>query len=276
MMSTSHLLISIDVEDHTGRYAPDARYITNTYRYLEYLALHQQVATFFTVGRIAEHAPLLVRDIAEAGHEVACHSYDHTPLTLQSAEQFTTHTRKAKMLLEQASGKAVTGYRAPIFSLTANTPHVPHLLQELGFSYSSSILPAAHPLYGYAGLPSTPFRWPCGLIELPVVTASIAGAKLPFLGGIYLRYLPRRFVQRLLQELPEDALPWTYLHPYDIDHTEQNWRMQHTALWACILLWFNRKSTLAKLDALRPYFKAQTFAQAASTYQEAAIYNTGN
>src|SRR4051812_4350386 len=33
--------------------------------------------TFFIVGQIAVTHPRLVRDIAEAGHEIACHSWDH-------------------------------------------------------------------------------------------------------------------------------------------------------------------------------------------------------
>lgn len=257
-----HILLSIDLEDHTSTYAADARYINNTKRLLDYLAAHQLKATFFTVGRIAEHTPLLVQQIATAGHEIACHSYDHTPLTKQSPAQFKEHTLKAKMILEQTIGDTVTGYRAPIFSLTKQTSWAPDILQELGFSYSSSVIPMRHPLYGYPGIPKIPFVWPSGLIELPVAVGRFGGIEVLFLGGIYLRYLPDFLIKQLLAKLPAGSQPWTYLHPYDIDAKERNWYIENANLVSCLLLWFNRRSTFAKLDALRHHFYPLPFKNA--------------
>src|SRR5258708_23602538 len=44
---------------------------------LDVLAEHGATATFFIVGEVAITHPRLVRDIAEAGHEIGCHSSDH-------------------------------------------------------------------------------------------------------------------------------------------------------------------------------------------------------
>ena len=55
------------------------------------------------------------------------------------------------------------------------------VLGDLGFSYSSSVLPTRHPLFGDPGAPAVPFRWPNGLVELPcpVVRAARPRHRLP-------------------------------------------------------------------------------------------------
>jgi hypothetical protein len=74
---------------------------------------------------------------------------------------------------------------------------------------------------------------------------------LPFLGGVYLRYLPLGMVQMLLHALPEKTCAWTYLHPYDIDAAEGFTRFpDDTPLWANMLLMRNRKGVLDKLARL--------------------------
>jgi peptidoglycan/xylan/chitin deacetylase (PgdA/CDA1 family) len=49
---------------------------------LEVLARHDARATFFMIGKLAARHPDLVRRVAEAGHTVANHSWDHTPFPL--------------------------------------------------------------------------------------------------------------------------------------------------------------------------------------------------
>ncbi len=44
---------------------------------LELFARYDVRATFFTLGWVAERHPGLVRAISAAGHEVACHGYEH-------------------------------------------------------------------------------------------------------------------------------------------------------------------------------------------------------
>src|ERR1041385_6037309 len=44
---------------------------------LDLLERHRVRATFFILGWVAEHRPDVVRQIAEAGHEIVCHSYGH-------------------------------------------------------------------------------------------------------------------------------------------------------------------------------------------------------
>jgi len=247
--SSTSITVTLDIEDHLGRYGADGRYVDNTRRMLDFLAERGVRGTFFVVGRVAEAVPELVRKIADAGHELACHSYRHTPLECESPATFRAETALAKTLLEQAGGVPIAGYRAPYFSLTSRTTWVLEELLALGFRYSASVLPAANPQYGYPDAPHSPFRWSNGLIEFPVPLAKLGPMLVPFLGGLYLRYLPERLIHRWARARQGEVL-WTYLHPYDFDPNEPFARMLHTAAWANVLQWFKRGGTWDKLAGL--------------------------
>ena len=228
---------------------PESRYVSVTYRVLEFLTQIGVRGTFFIVGTVARQFPDLVREIARTGHEVAFHGYDHTPLDLDEPVKFSRQTGDGKRHLEDLVGRSVAGYRAPIFSLIRGTAWCADHLAELGFTYSSSILPAGSPRYGYAGAPRQPFRWPSGVIELPVAVTSFAGVTLPYLGGVYFRYLPTRLVIRRVRASRTGGL-WTYLHAYDCDPDEGFQRVERTNLVESFILWQNRKRTLVKLERL--------------------------
>ncbi|MFI5399770.1 MAG: polysaccharide deacetylase family protein [SAR324 cluster bacterium] len=240
------IVMTVDVEDPLQRYDANGRYVENTRRILAFLRERKVRGTFFVVGRAGEAVPWLVREIVGAGHEVACHSYRHVPLHRETPATFRAETARAKEALEQAGGVPVAGYRAPVFSLTARTTWAVDELAGLGFRYSSSILPARNPLHGFPGAPQTPFRWQNGLVEFPVPVVQAGPIGIPYLGGIYLRYLPAWLVLRWARARGADVL-WTYLHPYDVDAGEPYARMPDTAAWMSWLLWLNRKGTWAKL-----------------------------
>ena len=60
-------------------------------------------STFFVVGQVAVTHPELVRDIAAAGHEVGCHSWDHRRVHRFTPEAFRDDLRRAIDALEQAA-----------------------------------------------------------------------------------------------------------------------------------------------------------------------------
>ena len=142
-------------------------------------------ATFFTLGWVAERYPALMRRIVEAGHEVASHGYDHARVFSLTAEEFRADLRRSRALLEDASGQAVVGYRAPSFSIDARTPWAHAVLAEEGYHYSSSVAPIRHDHYGWPQAPR--FAWKpvegSPLVELPVTTAVFAGRRLAAGGG---------------------------------------------------------------------------------------------
>jgi len=93
-------------------------------------------ATFFMLGWVAERHPQLAPLIADAGHEVACHSYWHGRVDQQSPEAFREETARTKKLLEQQTGRPVIGYRAPTFSITPGSEWAFDVLLDLGFRYA--------------------------------------------------------------------------------------------------------------------------------------------
>ncbi len=78
-------------------------------------------ATFFTLGWVAEREPAAIRSIVERGHELASHGYDHARVFTLTPEQFAADLAKTRAILEDAGGAAITGYRAPSFSIDAVT-----------------------------------------------------------------------------------------------------------------------------------------------------------
>ena len=241
------LVVTLDLEDHRGGADGAQRYVDNAAAILDALTARGIRATVFVVGELVTSIAALIRRGADAGHEFGLHSVTHTPLAHEDPAHYAPALAAAKANLEDVTGSTVAGYRAPVFSLVAATPWVAGLLTELGFRYSSSVLPAANPLFGYPGAPTVTFRWPSGLVELPAPLAAIGPVRLPFAGGIYLRYLPAALQRRWLERLDEQTPRWAYLHPYDIDSSEGYYRFPGTTVVQSLLLWRNRRATLRKL-----------------------------
>jgi polysaccharide deacetylase family protein (PEP-CTERM system associated) len=76
-------------------------------------------ATFFTLGWVAARHPALIRRIVDAGHEIASHGWDHQRVFTLDAARFRDDLARARKTIEDAGGAAVTGYRAPSFSIDA-------------------------------------------------------------------------------------------------------------------------------------------------------------
>lgn len=240
---------TLDVEDYAGPLdAPRAPKITR--EIVAFLAERRVRGTFFVVGELAEEHPDLVRDIAAAGHEVGLHAYRHDPLPDLGPAAFRDDTRRGKALLEDLSGQEVAGFRAPMFSLVEESAWAPEILAEVGFRYSSSVLPARSPLYGWPGQPRVPYRWPSGVIELPCPVVTVGRVANPYLGGVYFRVLPWRAVEYgYRRALPDEAL-WTYCHPYDFDPEEPFVRRPGLGLAKSRLLWLNRSRMYDRIARL--------------------------
>ena len=135
--------------------------------------------------------PAIVKEIADGGHELGAPRLPpHAAHRDRSRDVPPRDRRRARAFMEDIAGQPVLGFRAPTFSLVESTVWATDVLAELGFRYSSSVLPARSPLYGYPGRPRTPHRWPSGLLELPCPVADLGPITNPYLGGIYLRVLP--------------------------------------------------------------------------------------
>jgi polysaccharide deacetylase family protein (PEP-CTERM system associated) len=177
--------------------------------------------TFFTLGWVAERHPALMRRIAAQGHEIASHGWDHERVFRLGLTNFAADIIRARKVIEDASGCAVTGYRAPSFSIDARTPWAFEVLAEQGYAYSSSVAPIAHDHYGWREAPRFAFRPIAGsdLIEIPVTTAQFAGRRLAAGGGGFFRVLPYHFSRWAIRQVNrEDERPAVfYFHPWEID-----------------------------------------------------------
>lgn len=198
--------------------ARDREIATNLALTLDLLSEHKTSATFFFLGRIAQTAPHLVRRVADAGHEIGCHSLYHRRITGQSAGEFRTQVSEAKSRLQDAGRKEVIGFRAPDFSITAANKWALDVLAETGFRYDSSIVPTGlHDVYGMQNVPEDVFRWPNGLIEFPLPVAHVLGGAFPIGGGGYFRLYPLMVTRRFYRRQTEhDRATVFYIHPYEI------------------------------------------------------------
>ncbi len=223
--------LTIDVEDYfqVSAFAPyirrdewdsrECRVERNVGRILELLAARDVKATFFTLGWIAERYPQLVRDIVAQGHELASHGYGHQRASDLDRAAFRDDVSRAKAILEDLSGQAVRGYRAPSFSIGTGNLWAFDVLAETGHRYSSSIYPIRHDHYGMPDSPRFAYRLANGLLEVPVTTVRLGGRNLPSSGGGYFRLLPYAVSRWLIGKVnrDDDESAVFYFHPWEID-----------------------------------------------------------
>jgi polysaccharide deacetylase family protein (PEP-CTERM system associated) len=255
MTGGTPFLFSVDVEDPRldlpdGERLP-ARVPALTDTYLDFLRRHEAKGTFFVVGEVARRHPEVVGRIVAEGHEIGCHSDSHLPLDRLGQPGFADDLRRNLEALRAAGAETIAGYRAPCFSLTAETGWAYESLAELGFSYSSSVLPARSPLYGDAAFGTGP-RLIEGVVELPVTLFPFGALPVP-IGGLYFRLIPRPILRRALsRRLRRGEAIASYHHPYDID-TEQSFTHAGFRRWGAfdLLMRANRRSVLPRLEMVR-------------------------
>ena len=167
---------------------------------------------FFAVGRMLEQENVQwAEEIAEQGHLIGNHTYDHVNVTAQRPEDLQFRFRRAPWLIEgqsvsdvirsnirlcdlalqQRLDRKADGFRTPggFRDGLRNHPHVRDMLLELGFTWVSSLYPK-HPYPDPGQQPTShvidaivqaladaqPFAYPDGLIEIPMSPISDIGA----------------------------------------------------------------------------------------------------
>jgi polysaccharide deacetylase family protein (PEP-CTERM system associated) len=226
---------SIDVEDYfqVAALAPAAppeswpkweyRVERNTECILGLCAERNVKGTFFILGWCAERSPGLIKRIAAAGHEIACHGFSHQLIYKQTEAVFREEARRSKQFLEDTIGAAVTGYRAASFSITQQSLWALDGLIDLGFEYDSSVFPIHHDRYGIPGAKREPglITAPSGrtIVEFPMSAAKFGPVRVPVSGGGYFRLLPYAVTKAGLRQINEQTgQPFTfYLHPWEVD-----------------------------------------------------------
>ena len=252
-MTESQLAVSVDVEDWyhvpavTGssfseyddvgefmsEWNEEYDYLTEpTHRTLDLLDTLGITATFFIVADVVDNYPGLVESIAERGHEIGCHGLHHEctidPDTKEprfSREEYANHLSRAKQKLEAASGKKVSGYRAPAAYVAG---WVIDVLEEVGFNYDSSV--SQNSLYNKTDqeldevetIPYAPKQGtltPGGdrdITEIPWPYFDVKVGKIPAAGGPLIRLFGRRIIQAGIEQSLQRGDSVFYFHPVDI------------------------------------------------------------
>lgn len=208
-------------------------------------------ATLFWLGWIAERHQSLVRRCQEAGHEIASHGYAHLLPYQVGPKAFNTDLVRAKNILEEITGEAVFGFRAPGFGITDDTCWAFEVIRESGYEYDSSVFPAAR---GHGGL----LRSPVGpyvietksgpLLQCPMSVAEVAGWRLALFGGGYLRLAPKWLIAWGIENLRKSGKPLiVYVHPREIDPTHPRLAVSVKRRFKSYV---NLKSTMGKIEWL--------------------------
>ena len=238
--SLPQIVISFDLEEHfrieaaaglelnptlkshyRDRLEPSTRWV------LEQLEKADVKATFFVVGQIGRDNPALIRAIHRAGHEVASHGWDHQRVVNFTPETFRADVRQSKDALEQVTGQAVVGYRAPTFSIMRQTAWALDVLADLDIVYDSSIYPVRHDRYGVPSAPRAPFM--AGgedheILEIPPATLRVLKFNLPMGGGGYFRLFPLIFLEWAIRQAEQTCVPpvaMLYFHPWEFDPEQE-------------------------------------------------------
>lgn len=255
---------TVDVEDYfhvTGfadRVSPrewdsyPSRVEVGTHRLLDLLSRHGVRGTFFFLGWVADRNPGLVRNVQDAGHEIASHGYGHQLIYDQTRDEFRRDVRRSKLLLEELTGGPVTAYRAPSFSVVRRSLWALEVLAEEGFEVDSSVFPARHDRYGIADSPTEPHlrETPAGPIwEFPPTVLPLGRMNLPVAGGGYFRLLPTRATVAAFRRVNStlNRTGMFYIHPWELDPDQPRLPGRRSARFRHYL---NLHSTADKLDRL--------------------------
>ena len=235
--------------DRQERYREFDGYLS---RILDLLDERDIQATFFCVGQMGVHFPHVIRRIAERGHEIGCHSDQHTWLNKMSREDAEKDTRTAIDALQQCIGKKVQSYRAPAFSIGGTNTWTFEVLAANGIECDASVYPARRDFGGFADFGyKSPVMIQAGdvkLKEFPICTTRILGHEMAFSGGGYFRFFPLWFVRNRMNTSDYNMC---YFHIGDLipESNHLQTREEYEAYFKEKGTWFNRYKRYFKSNA---------------------------
>ena len=106
-------------------------------RLVEIFRQHGLHQSFYFPAWCMERYPHLVEAVLEGGHEVGLHGYLHEAANTLPREQEAELLDRGIEITRTVTGRAPTGWRAPLYSFSENTAD---LIAERGFLYDSSLM----------------------------------------------------------------------------------------------------------------------------------------
>lgn len=214
-----HILDNTETQDVSSWSEFESRIDEGVDRILAALEKSDKKATFFCLGWIADKYPNVIQRINNQGFEIGSHSFAHQLVYSQSREKFKEDLDRSIGSIEEVTGKKVQMFRAPGFSITANSLWAFEELVKQNIEIDCSIFPAAR---AHGGLPRFDFLGPARLSLksgnqlkcFPINTISVLGKKIVYSGGGYFRLLPWWYLE---SRFSKDNYVMTYFHPRDFD-----------------------------------------------------------
>jgi len=191
---------------------------------IDFLRINDTTATFFVVGELLQYKPELLDKIIDNEHEIGFHTMHHNRLDIDnSKEKFSEELKNFSLLTNSKSH----GFRAPTFSLNQKSSWVIDILEEHGYIYDSSVVPAKSTMYGIPNAPIHPYKISDisldkeastgKLIEFPIMVTRFLGKKIPAGGGFYLRSLPLKIIKNAIKKYEQEGIPATfYIHSWEL------------------------------------------------------------
>lgn len=236
--------------------------VQNTESLMRLLDETRSRGTFLTVGWVAEKYPDLIKRLADAGHEIGCHSYWHRLVYTLSPDEFDSDIARCVKILRDISGQPVNAFRAPGFSMKRECFWAYSILRKHGIEVDVSIVPARRDHGGVEGFTRDPFvlNLPDGSIKcFPVSVMRVAGRTVPFSGGGYLRLFPMRLIKAGFRQNHVEGRPgMLYIHPREIDPTQPRLKLPVAKYFK---YYVNLAATLDKLRELLHTFRFTTIAE---------------
>ena len=152
-----------------GSAAP-SRYLVEkeTRGLLEFLDSLQVKATMFVPGYVAERFPALVKDMAEAGHEIGSHGHRHMDAGSLERNEFRKEIVISKKILEDITSKEVVAYKDPCWGITSQTLWAYDELIDAGYRMDNTAQPSLLKALGRSSDEMMPFMYKDALTIVPV------------------------------------------------------------------------------------------------------------
>lgn len=216
-----HILDNESTKNESNWNKYESRIHKNMDIIFEILQKNNVSATFFVLGWIAKKYPEIVERISKNGFEIGSHTHMHQLIYNQTKLEFFNDLERSIKSLEDITGKKITSFRAPGFSIKDKNKWAFEVLYELGIRKDCSVFPAFR---SHGGLPKCKFNKPfllkyegVMLKEFPINTKKILNLPFIFSGGGYFRLFPYKLIRNLSKN---SDYVMTYFHPRDFDSTQ--------------------------------------------------------
>jgi len=185
--------------------------------------LSSKKLTFFTTGTVAETYPELLKEIANDGHEIACHYHYHNLMFNESNDEINSNLELAKTAIFKACGDEPKGFRAPVFSIPRDRVDIFEVIEK-HFLYDSSYVLYLNKYTKEEYLKNSPFTLN-KLTEFPIVPKPFLNKKISVKsGGTFLRLFTKEMMKEVMIFNHEQGfVPLVYMHPYDYLENKEFW-----------------------------------------------------